>query len=259
MFSFWSKFKNNETAGEKFIEGRILSIINDKNFKSKTEFIDEVRNFVYHNSVNSIKEMGLEHDESAWNITYVLEKIYLSAKGAEFKPYLSCGPRAFAMRAILSDAGIESRIVLLFSDDFDSLEDHTVLEVFNPDTLMWEIQDPDSNSYYIDETTKKRISIAELILDNKESVQLVSDEEKEKDWQKTIMAHYFDGAMYSFAWTRRSKSVVIYNPERFSASKEFPLDNNLTFFEIVKEKYENPAVISNLENSIEFESIFYDL
>lgn len=238
-----------------FIEQKIVALIDKERSRNKTEFIDKTREFVYQNSV---KEIDSKHDEYAWNISFVLEKLYSSAKSGKNLPHLSCGPRVLAMKSILDKAGIESRIVFLFSDDFDSLKDHTVLEVFNPDSLAWEIQDLDSNSYFINRKTKERASVSQLILDSMQNFELISTEEKEKGWQDIIVRSYLKAAMYNFSWTRNSKSVVIYNPTRFLMNKSFPDDNNLTFLQIVKDKYKNPAVISNLENSTEFESIFYD-
>ncbi len=240
---------NEKTKVEKFIpiETEIVELINKSDPRTKTEFIDLVREFIYGNSV---KEFDSKHQEYARNMTYVLHKLYLSdLSGGKSKPHLSCGPRALAMKLILEKAGIQSRLVHLFSDNFSFFGDHTLLEVFNPDTQKWEIQDPDSNAYFIDTRTKERASIAEMIFDDIANFSLASGrvEETEKDWQERVMTHYFEGAVYDFEISQSSKSVFIYNPERLSLDKKFLDEEEFAFLEILLE-----TTKPNLEGSLSF-------
>lgn len=237
-------------------EKKIIEAINKSQPKSKTELIDRARKFVYE---NSIKEIDSEHQKYAWNRTYVLERLYLaSVSKGDRRPHLSCGPRALAMGAVLGGAGFQTRIIHLLSDNFPSVKTHILLEVFSPDTQKWEIHDPDSDSYFINKETRERASIAEMILDEETNFIVVSDRVEEKGWQEKIVGNYFEAAVYDFKSRQNSKSVVIYNPKRLSLEKVFPDENGFTLLEFLKEKYGNPAIILGLNNSTEFESLFYD-
>lgn len=161
IFGFLFESNKKEKAKELVsIERKIVELINESRPKTKTEFIDETRKFVYENSINIYKDSSEPPEEDielAWKMTYALDSLYLSKITGDGEPArLACGSRALVMSKILDGAGIQSRVVDLISDDFDYLAFHTLLEVFNPESQRWEIQDPDSNSYYFNKKTKKR-------------------------------------------------------------------------------------------------------
>ncbi len=64
-------------------------------------------------------------------------------------PILYCGHRARLMGAILERRGVRSRVINyltshpLIGMEYDS--GHVLLEVYNPETAAWEVQDPDYN------------------------------------------------------------------------------------------------------------------
>lgn len=98
-----------------------------------------------------------------------------------------------------------------------------------------------------------------MILDDPDNFSLISDEEKERDWQETIRTHYFEGAAFLFKLTQDgSESVVIINPERLLLKKNFPDEEGPTLKEILEEKYQNSVIILNQDNLSKFERIIYD-
>jgi hypothetical protein len=139
----------------------IRKYIESRSIASKTETIDFIRNWVHRNSVH---ENDPSYDlRAAFNTPRVLSMLWQTHEAREAPVTLTCGPRAFAMQRILKELKIGSRIVMIFTDNFDNCVSHTFLEVFNPDTANWEIQDPDYNIYYIDEKTGERSAALGLI------------------------------------------------------------------------------------------------
>jgi hypothetical protein len=123
--------------------------------------IDAVREFVYENS---------DHGEGIWNQkhandnVYVLEHLYRTAIGdsSAERPELLCGHRSAAMQLLLGNFGIRSRTIYLYSEYSGPFMGHVFLEVMNPVTGRWEIQDPDYNVAYEYEDGR-RLGIADLI------------------------------------------------------------------------------------------------
>lgn len=123
--------------------------------------IDAVREFVNQNS---------DHGEGVWNQTYgnnnsyVLDHLYRTAIGdvSAERPELLCGNRSTAMQALLSNLGIRSRTIYLFSQYSGSFMGHVFIEAMNPATGSWEIQDADYNVAYENEDGR-RLGIAEMI------------------------------------------------------------------------------------------------
>ncbi|NWB47085.1 hypothetical protein [Pseudomonas gingeri] len=123
--------------------------------------IDAVREFIHQNS---------DHGEGVWNQAhgndnaYVLDHLYRTAIGdiSAKRPELLCGNRSTAMQALLSNLGIRSRTIYLYSQYSGSFMGHVFVEAMNPATGSWEIQDADYNVAYEDEDGH-RLGIAQMI------------------------------------------------------------------------------------------------
>ena len=83
---------------------------------------------------HSLPAAAGQYEQYAFNVPVVLDKLVLASKGeASEKPVLSCGPRSYAMRSILGRFNIYARLIQIYSDNYDTVQAHRLLEVFNPD------------------------------------------------------------------------------------------------------------------------------
>lgn len=127
--------------------------------------INFIRNWVNTNSVHLIDE---EHDSYAFNVAEVLNRLNNYALGKGAKPHLSCGPRAYAMKAILDFMSIQSRIIDLFGlteqdDKSIKVSPHTLIEVMITDADKWELHDPDFNVAYANAITKVYLAAEDML------------------------------------------------------------------------------------------------
>lgn len=149
------KVKFHATEVEKFIQENpeVYAYFKDKDFKSHTEQINFIREWIFNNSIGE----GDTNYVNAFNTPKVIEDLFLASEKQEKKPALTCGPRAFAMEQILMMLGYQTRFVSIYFVNYypDQIGSHSYVEVFNPDTKHWEINDPLNNIYYIDSSGRK--------------------------------------------------------------------------------------------------------
>ena len=74
------------------------------------------------------------------------------------QPPFECATRRGLMSGILKLAGFRTRAIDLYDSD-DNLASHSFLEVFNPETKMWETQDPAYDIHWENKNTGKRASV----------------------------------------------------------------------------------------------------
>jgi len=174
--------------------------------KSINETIDFTRALVYENSIHKEDE---EHDSYAFNKQVVTKKIWQAVKG-ENKPHLSCGPRVYAMKDILIELNIQSRVVdVIYSNDLNS---HTVLEVYNHEINRWQMHDPDNNSVLKDKNNN-RLSAMNILTKSNDGI-------FNKQIIAVLIRESYDGKQNS----------LFYNPDLFKMNTE------------ILNRYNNPAV-----------------
>jgi hypothetical protein len=118
---------------------------------------DAVRAFVFDHSVHDVDDP--EFDELRRHLAFTTA-LMARATGARAKPVpMECATRSNAMGAMLRELGYQTRQVAMFDTDSPILRSHTFLDVLNPDTGLWESQDPDRNLYWWNPTTKTRASL----------------------------------------------------------------------------------------------------
>ena len=98
---------------------------------------------------------------------------------------------------ILDALGIRSRMVNVFTSDFDVLRSHTFLEAYNPDSGHWEIQDPDYDVYYVYKANAARVSTSQILLDPLDQFQIMSKYPDQVDTAgKSVLPHYFQAVVF---------------------------------------------------------------
>lgn len=95
--------------------------------------IDYVRRYVYNHS----------NHVTGWQRLATRTPLALSMMRLGIKPPLTCGYRALAQNEILARLGYQTRTVLIWSDDFDTLQGHVFSEVYY--NGRWQVQDSDYN------------------------------------------------------------------------------------------------------------------
>ncbi len=181
-----------------------------QNLPTATEVIDYTRQLIYDNALSG-------HEGRDDKNVVAIQMMYDHLQGQSEKPYLWCDGRATALMTLLREMGIDSRLIFLYGDNSSQVQEHTFLEVFNPDTQQWEVSDPFFNIYYVDTNSQGRASIERLVfgpLDTIAGCDGVSGTcgpENIKPYRK-----YFEAFRYGYTDT------FYVNPDRFDLSKRFP-------------------------------------
>jgi hypothetical protein len=92
----------------------------------QTERINAIRNWV---NINSTHNIDHEHDQYAFQIHKVLQKLLRHHITKKHPPHLSCGPRSYAMRELLKLVGIQPKIINIFQITDGVANSHTILKV----------------------------------------------------------------------------------------------------------------------------------
>jgi len=130
----------------------------EKDFHTR---IDGIRSYIYEHSVHLIDKEFYSY----WHdIAHLMKRIRLHALDPEQNrpPHTECTTRAALMYWILKQAGIRSRIIVVYAGD-DITDSHAFLEVYNPESEKWEIQDPDYNIYWALADSGARASTEDLL------------------------------------------------------------------------------------------------
>lgn len=178
---------------------------------SASQLIDAVHLFIHKNSVTN------EQLQYAPDYSDAIDLMLSHAQGeSSERPRLLCDGRSTAMLTILKELGIESRLVFLYKDDGGWISQHTVLEVFNPDTQYWQTHDVGSDFYYIALESGIRVNVESLLFDA--SVRIIGcpidgspcSAQVSADWLS-----YFEALRYGHTYE------VWVNPDRFDLSTRF--------------------------------------
>jgi hypothetical protein len=211
--AIFSKVDANYTHAK----SELAEIVNKNTNKSFNEIIDYTRSLVYENSIHKEDK---EHDSYAFNKQSVTKRLWKATTG-EDKPHLSCGPRVYAMKDILNELNIQSRVIdVIYNDGFNS---HTVLEVFNHDTHRWQTHDPDNNRVFLDKNHSRLsgINILTKINNGIFNKQIVA----------VIVRETYDGKQNS----------LFYNPNRFQFTKNL-VEYQKKLNTEISAKYNEPAI-----------------
>lgn len=219
----------------------IVAEIEAQPARDRSARLAQVRHWVYDNSVHRI---DAEHAAYAFQTSKVIPLLWNARRGVVDPPHLSCGPRAYAMKAILSRLHIDSRVIEVFTSVVtSSLQSHTFLEVWNEETGRWEIHDPDYDLTYIDRETREAVDIHRLVFGNPDGVLPIS--ESGEGWEQLKMTQFktqfLQSVLYRYDYDGRD-AVLMVNSDRFDLSKRIgPRRQSLT--EIVAEEHFGPIVI----------------
>jgi hypothetical protein len=203
---------------------------------TEQEIVDATRGMIHKNTIHL--PLGNNDPRTTSDQNVILQGILKTIRGAA-PIAATCGPRAEAMKAILEKLDFETRIIHVFSDDYQSVQSHTFLEArING---AWQAQDPDFNAYYLKPDGDR--ANAKDILDGN----AVPSGGWDAYGGNGIPLHsYFEALMYD---GRPNTSLMIINQSRFDANKFFP-ENKKTFLKFSEVygnlKWQNLANLSRL-------------
>ncbi len=183
---------------------------------------DTIRQFVNKNSVHNIDD----EFRSYWNKHDIIaKKIADFSTGKIATPvHLECSTRSRTMRYLANLAGIKTRKIVLYEYG-ENFRSHVFIEVQNPDTKEWHIQDPGYDLFWKDRTTGTRLSTIELLKKDMDSVVPCYTQEncgwnwnhKASQGNPNALKSYFALAVIHYEpWEKRE---IFYNPEHFDLEK----------------------------------------
>jgi hypothetical protein len=211
-------------------------------FENMAHLITSVQEFIYFNSVNGCDD---EREEFKFSTELNVRKLLLAAISPENpKALLTCGPRARLMRDILLQYDVYSKLILLFSGDFNKIKGHQVIEVWNEQERIWEARDPHFNVVYADAGSLRAVTFDNLVFGDPEKVTPVNC--NAKGWKEThtehLKEHYFQAILY-YSETSKNNAVILVNGDRMNVDKLF-VENGMTFVQWARKHYGRPRIIT---------------
>jgi hypothetical protein len=185
-----------------------------QNLPTARAVIDFTRNLIYDNTLRG-------NDANNLDSAAAMQTLYAVIQGDGDKPPMWCDGRSTVFLTLLREMGIDSRLIFLYGDNSTQVQEHTVLEVFNPDTQRWEVQDALNNLYYVDTTTQTRASAERMVFGSLATI--VACEGATDSCGPEGLKHqkrFYEGFRYGYSDT------FWINPDRFDISKRFPQNNN---------------------------------
>jgi hypothetical protein len=176
------------------VMGKIVALVKQQKFQTKTEQIDYVREFIYQNSRHGLDAESVKY---RLELPVTINMLWNFSQTHTNPPLLECSSRTVAMLYILDSLGIRSRMVNLFTSDFDTLRSHTFLEAYNPDSGHWEVQDPDYDVYYVYKANSARVSTSQILLEPLDHFQVQSKFPDQLDTAShSVLPHYFQAVVF---------------------------------------------------------------
>lgn len=146
---------------EEHIDPALLAFLRDNACTDKRRCVDYVREMVFLHSEDAFDEKrnkdGLLHYKDLRRMTSMWSECVANDAGQCVKPQLKCDHRAKAMIAILQAFDMDARLVHFINPGLEGkAEDHSLLEVRNDASGLWELQDPYFNCYFVTEAPPRQ-------------------------------------------------------------------------------------------------------
>ncbi|MCY3574237.1 MAG: LysM peptidoglycan-binding domain-containing protein [Chloroflexi bacterium] len=208
---------------------------------SASELIDAVHLFIHENSQTN------EQPAYAADYADAIDMMFAHAQGENSDmPQLLCDGRSTAMLTLLREFGIESRLVFLYADTPGYISQHTMLEVFNPDTQRWQVHDVGFDFYFVDGAREGRVNAAPLLFGKHDTV--LGCPIAGGVCSRSVAGQslsYFEALRYGHTFE------VWANPDRFDISDRFAGQANMNLAEFIGDG-DSTRVTLRLESWLEF-------
>lgn len=185
----------------------------------------------------------------------VLYLIRLHHTEQALAPNIECGPISLAMVAVLTQMGITSRVNHLFAvDHAERIISHTLLGVHNPQSNTWEAQDPLNDVEYRAPGNDEPLGVADLVMFPDENILAVRNGQVVRKGVMGLMGHsaqavlidpYFSDRFKSWDTSRLERHAILLVEHQLAThDHRFSGNGNLTFLELVIQRFRNPVVIN---------------
>lgn len=154
-YKHWTRYQTQEAYAEIL---PYTGVSEEQDFDAQ---MDTLRTFI---NTHSMHEIDAEF-KSYWRDSQEIARRMLPiAKGeTDKKLHMECSTRSGMMGAFTKELGYRTRSVMVYGLKDNILLSHTFLEVQNPETQKWQVQDPDLDLYYKIKRQQMRASIEDLV------------------------------------------------------------------------------------------------
>ncbi|MCA9894062.1 MAG: hypothetical protein KC615_13830 [Anaerolineae bacterium] len=186
--------------------------LHEQGYASIGELLHYTRNFVHDNTNIGEDNAASAHERFAADYSDAAQMMIDYAEGnIDAGPGLWCDGMTTAMHTVLAELGIESRLIFFYGQVPGYISQHTMIEVFNADTQLWELHDPTFNLYFVD-GAGGIASVERVVFGNLDSVTACDASDDCTKDNLAIVQDYFDAFRYGYS------NEFWVNPDRFDVS-----------------------------------------
>jgi len=218
---------------ERRIGEQALEAVRAERLLAATELIVEARRFVHSNSVHSVARVHPFAKKEPYAVWRMLQTDRLHAEPIR----MTCGSRSCALKWMLAKAGIKSRRVQVYSGTRDFIRGHRFIDVLNPDTGRWELQDPSYDISYRRVDTGTPVCTEEIVFGALDTVAPLSAEAS--GWAACGVDRLRKGYFQAMWYEELRPRTILINPDRLDIKKTFPGNGNATFEQWARGIYGN--------------------
>ncbi len=177
-------------------------------------------------TANSEHRIDGDHDRYAYDTPRVLHWMWAHQRGlSQGRPHLSCGPRAYALKALLDRLELTSRLVQVFSTRPASVGAHRFVEVLDPRDGTWSCWDPDHAVRYVQAGSGLPAGADAFVLLGPQHV--VPERRGERGWEALQLAWLRDHDFAAVLFEAVDRAigmrdpVILVDPLRFDPGRAF--------------------------------------
>lgn len=203
----------------------VARLVTDQAFETATDKIVYLQNWMQtHTNVGN--------DLAIYQPDYsdAVQAMFDFSQGTGEPPEMYCNGLSTSLLTVLLELGMESRAVFLYGEVPGWIAQHTILEVFNPDTQTWQVYDPTINIFYRHAGTQEQVAMRDLVfgdLGEIEACDINGDCSLERG---TEAFQTFSGA-YRYG----NSAEIFVNPERLNLARRVDAFDDMTFAEFISD------------------------
>lgn len=212
-------------------QSELAQMIAAQDFDSPFALLDYLRNWIHENT-----DIGAEVQGYAPDYSDAAQMMVEYSHGEGAAPEMYCNGMSTVMLTTLAQLGIESRIVFLYGEVPGYFTQHTVLEVFNPETQAWEVHDTLEDFYYLDTETDSLASMERLAFGDLGSIEACDGQ-----GNCSTRAFFEETAQYMHAFRYGFSTEIWVNPDRLDMSRRVEAFGDANFAEFLSQLTSIPA------------------
>ncbi len=209
----------------------LAQMIAAQEFESTTDMLHYLRTWIHEHT-----DIGEELEIYEADYSDAAQMLVDHANGEGRAPEMYCNGMSTVMLMTLEQLGIESRMVFLYGEVPGWFSQHTVLEVFNPQTQAWEVHDTAQDAYFIDTETGELANMERLVFG---PIGTIAACQKGEPCSTRAYRRGPAGLMQAFRYG--SSTQIWVNPDRFDIARRVTAFDNANFPEFLSQLTSIPA------------------